>query len=84
MGQERVYKSQLVRVGYLCRQQVATKRCGGACLFPRWLLVSLMPCNITRDIVLNERRRKTFVILLHMYVDFNECKAVHVLPVFPT
>jgi len=42
-----------------------------------------MPCNITRDTELNERR-KTFVILLLMHVDFNEHKTVHVLPVFPT
>ena len=46
-------------------------RGGGACLFARWLLVFLMPCNITRNIVLNGRR-KTFVILLLMYLDFNE------------
>ena len=44
----------------------------------------LMPCNITSDMVLNERRRKTFVILLHMYLDFSEHKIVRVLPVFPT
>jgi len=42
-----------------------------------------MPCN-TSDIVLNERRRKTFVILLRMYLDFSEHKIVRVLPVFPT
>jgi len=46
-------------------------RGGGACLFPRWLLVFLMPCNITRNIVSNGRR-KTFVILLLTYLDFNE------------
>jgi len=33
---------------------------------------------------MNERRRKTFVILLLMYLYFNEHKTVHVLPVSNT
>ena len=51
---------------------------GWGCMSVSKMVVSfLMLCNITRDIVLNERRRKSVVILLHMYLDVNEYKTLH-------
>ena len=56
---------------------------GWGCMSVSKMVVSfLMLCNITRDIVLNERRRKSVVILLHMYLDFNEHKTLHFFSCF--
>jgi hypothetical protein len=73
-----------VKGGVTVQRAGGYKRGGGAHLFPKWLLIFLVPSNITSDTVVNERRRKTFVFLLHMHLDVNEHQTVHVLPVFPT